>query len=93
MFGLEYLLSMVSVFFNLGIAIIWAIPVNIIWSRIGRIYFGFLPEIWLEIPYWHIVGLTMICFFIGSRIKSLVPTIVKVENNQEINKENTENGN
>jgi hypothetical protein len=86
MFGLEYLLSFIKVLIVMGISIVWAIPVNFIWKRIGFIYFDFLPEVWLNIPYWHIVGLTILIHFIGKRIQSITPQFVKVENKNETDK-------
>ena len=82
MFGIEYLLSAMMVLVQLGMAIVWAIPVNIIWSKIGHIYFSFLPDVWLNIPYWHIVGLTFLAAFLGSVIKDLTPKIVSIDNSK-----------
>ena len=92
MFGLEYLISLMSVAVQVGMAIVWAIPVNFIWKRIGSIYFNFLPEVWLNIPYWHIVGLAVLIHFVGQNIQELTPKIVKVENNNKSEKEK-QNGN
>jgi hypothetical protein len=80
MFGMKYILGIVSVLFRLGISIIWAIPVHFIWSRIGMLYFGFLDERWLNIPYWHIVGLCILVDFVGTQIRALVPTIISINN-------------
>lgn len=90
MFGLEYFLSLIKVFVIMGSAIVWAIPVNFIWSKIGYIYFPFLSEKWLNIPYWHIVGLTILISFIGSRINALTPKIVNIK---QINNKEQDNGN
>lgn len=70
MFGIEYLIGLIVVLVNLGMAIMWAIPVNFIYSRIGTLYFPFLPE---YVPYWHIVGLTFLVSFVGHLISEVSP--------------------
>lgn len=83
MFGLEYIIGFIKVFIKLGLSIVWAIPMNIVWNRLAPIYFEFLPAKWLNVPYWHIVGLTMIIVFVGQMIDELIPKIVKVEQSVE----------
>lgn len=51
-----------------------AIPFWFIWTvmEIGRKYFDFLPDKYLNIPFWHCVGL----FIVVSIVKSVaLPTI------------------
>ncbi len=83
MFGIEYLVSIIKVLVVMGASIIWAIPVNFIWQKIGNVYFDFLPGVWLNIPYWHIVGLSILLSFIGANISKVVPAISKTTINKE----------
>lgn len=37
-----------------------AVPFYFIWNALASTYFYWLPEVYQELPYWHIVGLSMI---------------------------------
>ncbi len=79
MFGLEYVLALIKILFDIGFAIVTAIPACFAWNRVAPIYLGFLPEIYLNIPYWHMVGIFLVCTYTGSQIAKLTPKIVSVE--------------
>lgn len=83
MLGLEYLLGFVKVFVSLGFSIVWAIPIRIIWKRLGPVYFDWVGERWLGLPYWHVVGLIFLVYFVGSMISALTPYIAKVNIEQK----------
>jgi len=86
MFGLEYILAAVKVFFNVAFAIMTAIPFYYCWNYITPIYLSFIPELWHNLPYWDIVGLFLVCTFLGEQINKLTPKFVKVDqtvNNSE----------
>jgi hypothetical protein len=34
-----------------------AIPVWLLWNWLAPIYFGFLPRLYLDLPFWHVFGL------------------------------------
>ena len=34
-----------------------AIPVWLLWNWLAPIYFGFLPGLYLDLPFWHVFGL------------------------------------
>jgi hypothetical protein len=33
------------------------IPVYLLWNWLAPIYFGFLPKLYLDLPFWHVFGL------------------------------------
>jgi len=83
MFGLEYVLAFIKVFFQVGFAIVTAIPFTIAWNGLAPRYLGFLPTIYQHIPYWHVVGLLIIIWVVGEQIQKLTPKIVKIEQRSE----------
>ena len=78
MFGLEYLMALMVVLVNIGFAIVTAIPAKICWNCIAPKYLSFIPEIYQEIPYWHIVGIILVCKYVGYLIQYLTPKFVSV---------------
>jgi len=79
MFGLEYLLALMKIAFNVAFSIVGAIPAYFAWNCIAPIYFAnYIPKLFLNLPYWHIVALFLVCTFLGEQIQKLVPTIVSV---------------
>lgn len=34
-----------------------AIPVYFLWNTLAPIYFYWLPQVYLDLPFWHVVGL------------------------------------
>jgi len=81
MLGLEYLLAFVKVAFNVAFAIVTAIPFYFSWNCVAPKYLAaYIPANLLELPYWHIVGIFLICTFLGEQIQKLTPSIVSVNN-------------
>ena len=79
MFGLEYILAFVKICFNVAFAIVSAIPMYYSWNCIAPVYLSaYIPKVFLEIPYWHIVGIFLVCTFLGEQIQKLTPTFVKI---------------
>ena len=78
MFGIEYFLAFVKIGFNVAFAIVTAIPFYFSWNCIAPTYLYFIPKIYHNVPYWHIVGIFLVCTFLGEQIKKLVPKIVSV---------------
>ena len=78
MFGIEYLLALIKILINIGFAIVTAIPAKICWNCIAPKYLGFIPELYQEIPFWHIVAIFLVCKYLGEMIQFLTPTIVSV---------------
>lgn len=68
-----------SAFFSISLAV----PFFYIWNELGPIYFYFLPKVYLNIPFWHCVGLFMIIPILKI---VLVPKLVQV-NQQHKTKE------
>ena len=83
MFGLEYLLAFIKVAFNVAFAIVSAIPFYFAWNCIAPKYLPFVPQIYYNLPYWHIVGFFLIFTFIGEQIAKLTPTIISVNQTNE----------
>ena len=79
MFGLEYIIAAIKIFCNIGFAIVTAIPAVIAWNCIAPVYLTFMPEVYLTIPYWHMVSILLVFTFVGEQVSKLVPTLVKVE--------------
>jgi len=55
MFGLEYLIAFSKIAFNIAFSIVSAIPMYFCWNCIASVYLSFIPELYQNIPYWHIV--------------------------------------
>lgn len=85
MFGLEYVMALVKVFFNIAFAITTAIPFYYSWNCLAPVYFNFVPVIYHDLPYWHIVGAFLVCTYLGEQISKLTPKIVSISqsNNKE----------
>lgn len=78
MFGLEYIAALIKVFVNIAFSIVTAIPFYYAWNCVAPVYFNFIPIIYHQIPYWHIVGIFLVCTYIGEQIKKLTPKLVSV---------------
>jgi len=81
MFGLEYLLAFIKILFNIAFAIVTALPFHFVWTRLSSKFFSFLPEIWLNISYWEMVGILLVSMFVGELIQRLTPKFVNVSQN------------
>lgn len=78
MFGLEYIPAFMKIAFNIAFAIVTAIPFAFSWNHIAPIYLDFIPKLYQNIPYWHMVGILLICTFVGEQIVKLTPTIISI---------------
>lgn len=54
--GIPVIGWIINLFFNTSMAI----PFWFIWNRLAPKYFYFLPEVYQQIPFWHVVGLFVI---------------------------------
>ena len=82
MFGLEYVLALIKVLFNIGFAIVSAIPMYYSWNCIAPKYLSlYIPVQFLNIPYWHIVAIFLVCTFLGEQIQKLTPSILSISQN------------
>lgn len=79
MFGLEYVAALVKVCFNIAFSIVTAIPFYFSWNCIAPEYLDFIPEVYQSLPYWHIVGIFLVCTYLGEQISKLTPTILSVK--------------
>lgn len=87
MFGLEYILAFIKIAFNVAFAIVSAIPMYYSWNCIAPKYLSlYIPTQFINIPYWHIVGIFLVCTFIGEQIQKLTPTIVSIKQDNTNNK-------
>jgi len=63
-------------FVPLFLSVFYAIPAYIFWNWLAPVYFYWLPEVYQQIPFWHIWGL----FCLMPMVKSLVlPNQIKNE--------------
>lgn len=83
MFGLEYFMALMKIAFNVAFAIVGAWPSYYAWNCIAPIYLSFLPPIYLKLPYWHIVGIFLVCTFLGEQIHKLTPKFISVSQSNE----------
>lgn len=82
MFGLEYILALMKVAFNVAFAIVSAIPMYFAWNCIAPLYLvQYVPQQFLNLPYWHIVALFLVCTFVGEQIQKLTPKLVSFSDN------------
>lgn len=84
-FGMDWLAALIKISFQVVFAIVTAIPFYFMWNCIAGVYFTFLPVVWLNIPYWHVVSLLFIVSIIGELIQKLTPKFLSVS--QTVNKE------
>ncbi len=73
-----YVMVMVNIMVNIILAFITAIPACIGWNSIAPIYLKFLPEVYLNIPYWKMVALFLVCTYLGEQLKKIIPTLISV---------------
>jgi len=83
MFGLEYLIAFSKIAFNIAFSIVSAIPMYFCWNCIASVYLSFIPELYQNIPYWHIVGIFLVCTFIGEQINKLIPKLISINQSNE----------
>jgi hypothetical protein len=79
MFGLEYIPAFIKIAFNIAFSIVSAIPSYFAWNCIAPIYLApYIPNQFLNLPYWHIVSIFLVCTFLGEQIQKLTPTIISI---------------
>jgi len=91
MFGLEYVLALIKILFNLAFAMVSTILFKPAWNCIAENYLvklvDWFPEILLHIPYWHFVAFILVCTFLGEQINKLIPKLISINNSSTNNKE------
>ena len=90
MFIVDWLTALLKASFQIVFAIVLSIPYYFAWNAVAPKYFTFLPEEYMHIPYWHVVGITLAITWVGSLVGKLTPKIVSISQNAnpEINKGN-----
>ena len=85
MFGLEYLLAFIKICINVAFSIVGAIPFYYSWNCLAPKYLSFIPTLYQNLPYWHIVAFFIVCTLVGELIQNLTPSIISIkqENNRE----------
>jgi len=43
----------------------------------------YVPAQFMAVPYWHIVGIFLVCTFLGEQIQKLAPKIINISMKQE----------
>jgi hypothetical protein len=82
---LGHLLAFMKIAFNVAFAIVGAIPMYFAWNCIAPVYLStYIPKMFLNIPYWHIVAIFLVCTFVGEQIQKLVPSIVSINNSSDV---------
>ena len=54
-----------------------AIPFYFIWNWIAPTYFYFIPEVYKQLPFWHVVGLFILIPILKSLINPFKGTLTK----------------
>jgi hypothetical protein len=84
MFGVEYITAFIGVAFQFAFAVVSAIIFRPAWNCVASNYLNdWLPEKFLELPYWHVVAIILTCSFIGEQIKKLTPKIINISNDSK----------
>ena len=79
MFGLEYILALMKVLFQVAFAIVSAIPFKIAWNAVVPIYFAeWVPAQLHNITYWHFVGIILVFSFLGEQISKITPKFISI---------------
>lgn len=79
-FGLDWISALIKISFEVVFAIVTAIPLYFAWNGVASTYFYFLPEIWLDIPYWSMVGLLLCSTYIGQIVNRITPKFIEINN-------------
>jgi len=83
-FGLEFIPAFIKIAFQIAFAMVSSIPFHFAWNCVIPVYFAmYIPEQFHHIPYWHFVGLLLVCSCIGEQIRKLVPTLISVNNSSK----------
>lgn len=86
MFGMEYIMALIKVLFQIAFAIVSAVPFSMAWNAIIPIYFlEYIPSQFHNIPFWHFVGIILVFSFLGEQIQKITPKIISIS--QEVSKE------
>ena len=75
MFGKAYVLALLGSMYHFGFAIVSAVPFYFAWNTIAPIYFKFLPEVFYNLPYLHIVSFFLVFTYLGEQIAKLTPKL------------------
>jgi ABC-type dipeptide/oligopeptide/nickel transport system permease subunit len=78
------LLGLVTGLFTMGVELavsfVMAIPSTIAWNALAPIYGkGALPDRWLHLPFWHVVGGFILACVAGRVIQWLTPKVVSTQ--------------
>ena len=79
-FGIDWFTALIKISFQVVFSIVTAIPMYFAWNCVAPIYLTMIPTVYLSLPFWHIVGIFLVCAYIGEMISKLTPTIVSVNN-------------
>lgn len=86
MLGIDWLVALIKISFNIVFAIVTAIPFVFSWNCVAPRYLYFLPEVYHHIPYWHLVAIILVSMYVGEIISRLTPKFVRIEQTVEKDK-------
>jgi len=82
MFGVEYLIRLVSVLIHLAYAIVGSLLFRPAWNCVARNYLAeWLPDRFEAIPYWHFVAFMLVFSLLGEITNKVFPKLVDITNN------------
>ena len=87
MFGLEYIVVLIKILFNISFAFVTAIPLHIAWNNTAPKFISFLPEVYMNISFKEMFGILLVITFVGEAIQKLTPKIVSINQSNSNNKE------
>jgi len=62
------------------LSFVTAIPFTVIWNAlVPRYGAGVVPDRFLRLPFWHVVGILILVCFIGEIIEKLTPKFVSIQ--------------
>jgi len=84
MFGTEYIIAFIKIFFQIAFAIVTAIPAKIAWNCVAEHYLvDYIPEQFVWLPYWHVVAIILVSMYVGEIIARVSPFRISMNNSSE----------
>jgi len=78
MFGLEYILALIKILFQIAFALVTALPAKLAWNCFAPIYLDFIPKLYQSIPYWHMVAFLLVVSIASEIVEKLTPKFVSI---------------
>jgi hypothetical protein len=87
MFGIEYIAAFIKIFWQIGFAIVSAIPFRLAWNAVAsNLLSEYIPQCFIGIGFWHFVAIILTLDFLGESISKITPRIVSFSSSKKVGK-------